>query len=137
MPVLISGKSWQSDFYLFIISRFFLIYCICILFDYRDRQDDKANGVRSLVTFLDERGIRNLFMLSMIVFAGSTIGLLFYQYAVLTILILLVPGIITAALYNYVRKNFSDLLYYFVLDGLMALSALFDACDRDLSIFDG
>ena len=37
---------------------------------------------------------------------------------------LLIPGAITAALYSYARKNFSDLLYYFVLDGLMALSAL-------------
>jgi 4-hydroxybenzoate polyprenyltransferase len=94
------------------------------LFDYRDREDDKANGVRSLITFLDEKGIRTLFILSMILFAGSTIGLLFYQYTALSILILLIPGIITASLYNYARKNFSDLLYYFVLDGLMALSAL-------------
>jgi 4-hydroxybenzoate polyprenyltransferase len=124
LPMIISGKPWQGDFYLFIISRFFLIYAICILFDYRDREDDKANGVRSLITFLDEKGIRTLFILSMILFAGSTIGLLFYQYTALSILILLIPGIITASLYNYARKNFSDLLYYFVLDGLMALSAL-------------
>ena len=80
LPMIISGKPWQGDFYLFIISRFFLIYAICILFDYRDREDDKANGIRSLITFLDEKGIRTLFILSMILFAGSTIGLLFYEY---------------------------------------------------------
>lgn len=124
LPVTISGKQWQSDFYFFIVSRFSLIYAICILFDYRDREDDKAKGVRSLITNLNEKGINHLFILSMILFAGSAIGLLFYHYTVFTILMILIPGIIMSALYDYARKNFSDMLYYFVLDGLMALSAL-------------
>jgi hypothetical protein len=42
LPILISGQSWRADFTIFVISRFFLIYAICILFDYRDREDDKA-----------------------------------------------------------------------------------------------
>jgi 1,4-dihydroxy-2-naphthoate octaprenyltransferase len=101
-----------------------MIYAICILFDYRDREDDKAKGIRSLITYLSEKGIRSLFILSVLVFAISTTCLLFYQYSIFTVSILLLPGVITAALYNYARKNFSDMLYYFVLDGLLALSAL-------------
>jgi 4-hydroxybenzoate polyprenyltransferase len=124
LPVIISGHSWHDDFYFFIVSRFFMIYMICILFDYRDREDDKAKGIRSLITYLSEKGIRNLFVSSFLIFAASTIGLLFYQYSLLTVSFLLIPGIITAALYNYARKIFSDMLYYFVLDGLMALSSL-------------
>lgn len=124
LPVLVSGQPWRTDFTLFIISRFFLIYAICILFDYRDRQDDKAAGVRSLITFLSKKNIFYLFVFSLTVFAIATIWLLQFDYGVLHILILLVPGIITACLYNYASKNFSDMLYYFVLDGLMALSAI-------------
>jgi 4-hydroxybenzoate polyprenyltransferase len=124
LPVLISDGIWKGDFYLFIISRFFMIYAICILFDYRDREDDKAKGIRSLITYLNEVSIRNLFFFSVLVFLVSTLCLLFYHYSLLTVFIILLPGIITAALYNYARKNFSDMFYYFVLDGLMALSAL-------------
>jgi 4-hydroxybenzoate polyprenyltransferase len=124
LPVVITDQSCQPDFYLFACSRFFQIYAICILFDYRDREDDKANGIRSLITYLDEKAISNLFVLSTALFIIFTISLLFYGYAAFTIILLLIPGIITAALYNYARKKFSDILYYFILDGLMALSAL-------------
>ncbi len=123
LPLIISDSIWHDDFYLFIISRFFLIYAICILFDYRDREDDKSKGIRSLITYLDENGIKILFSVSLLLSAASTIWLLFYQYSFLIVILLLIPVIITASLYNYARKNFSDMLYYFLLDGLMALSS--------------
>ena len=124
LPILISGQDWQVQHTLFVISRFFLVYAICILFDYRDRDDDKANGVRSLITYLGERGITALFIFSLAIFFASTLLLLRYDYDIFHIILLLIPGVITGALYNYARRNFSDTLYYFVLDGLMALSAL-------------
>jgi 1,4-dihydroxy-2-naphthoate octaprenyltransferase len=124
LPVIVSDNLWQPDFYLFTASRFFLIYAICILFDYRDRADDKAKGIRSLITYLNETGIRNLFAVSLFLFFVSTGLMLFYDYSLFTIFILLLPGIITASLYNHARKNLSDIFYYFILDGLMALSAL-------------
>jgi len=123
LPVMVHQTAWRGDISLFVISRFFLIYAICILFDRRDRQEDKAKGIRSLITYLNERGIKSLFIFSLAVFAVSTIGLSFYQYSVFIIILLLVPGIITAFLYNYSAKRVSDILYYFSLDGLMALSS--------------
>ncbi len=45
-------------------------------------------------------------------------------YCIKEILLLLIPGIILAFLYPMARRNFSDYLYYFILDGLMMLSAL-------------
>jgi 4-hydroxybenzoate polyprenyltransferase len=124
LPILISGQSWQNDFILFVVSRFFLIYAICILFDYRDRQDDKAAGIRSLITYLNERSIFYVFIASLIVFAIATLLMLKYGYDAIDIAILLLPGIITAGLFNYAKKRSSDILYYFILDGLMALSAI-------------
>lgn len=124
LPIIISGQTWRPAFTLFTFSRFFLIYAICILFDYRDRQDDKAAGIRSLITYLSEKGITFLFIFSLLVFFTCSGLLYLYDYAELSILILLIPGIITACLYKYAKKNFADLFYYFVLDGLMAFSAL-------------
>jgi 4-hydroxybenzoate polyprenyltransferase len=124
LPFVASNGKWTGDVYLFITSRFFLIYPISILFDYRDREEDKVKGIRSLITYLSEKGIRNLFLFSVLIFTVSSVCLLFYHYSQLTVYILLFPGAITALLYNYARKEFSDMLYYFVLDGLMALSSL-------------
>jgi len=124
LPIIISQQAWQDDFILFIISRFFFIYAICILFDYRDRQDDKAAGIRSLITYLNERSIFYLFIISIIIFVITTLCMLPYGYSFIHIGIILLPGIIIAGLYNYARKNFSDIFYYFVLDGLMAFSAM-------------
>lgn len=124
LPVIFSGQPWKTEYTLFVFSRFFLIYAICILFDYRDRADDKAAGIRSLITYLNERGILCLFAFSLLVFAVSTLLLLSFGYDIVSVVFLLIPGIITAALYNRARKDFSDSFYYFVLDGLMAFSAI-------------
>src|SRR5436190_6724339 len=124
LPLAVHNTPWKNDAYLFITGRFFLIYAIFILFDRRDREEDKTKGIRSLITFLDERGIKSLFVFSLAVFAVSTAGLWFYQYNIITVVALLVPGIITALLYTYSWKNTSDILYYFTLDGLMALSSV-------------
>jgi 1,4-dihydroxy-2-naphthoate octaprenyltransferase len=124
LPVAVTETPWRVDIFLFVISRFFLIYAICILFDRRDRAEDKAKGIRSLITYLDEKGIKTLFIFSLLVFGISTACLSFYHYGPLVIFLLLIPGIITAFLYNYSLRNESDVLYYFSLDGLMALSSL-------------
>ncbi len=124
LPILISGSQWNTSYVLFAASRFFQIYAICILFDYRDREDDKADGIRSLITYLDEKGIFYLFTFSIIIF-GICTGLLYgYDYKISDIIILLIPGILTVAVYQYAKRNFFDIFYYFFLDGLMAFSAL-------------
>jgi len=124
LPLIIAGTDWHPSFYWFIAGRFFLIYGICILFDYRDRQDDKTQGIRSLITLLSEKGINRLFWTSMAGFGGCTLALAFYRYPAYYIFLLLVPGMITSAIYRVAKRNFSDDLYYIVLDGLMMFSGL-------------
>ena len=122
LPVVMHMKTINHSELVFVINRFFFIYAICILFDYRDVESDKKDGIKSLITYLNDTGIDILFWSSMIVFMIT----LFFLYGLLpvsTIIVLLVPGIILSLLYYYAKKNFSDHLYYFVLDGLMMLSA--------------
>jgi 4-hydroxybenzoate polyprenyltransferase len=124
LPLLISANAWRPNFTWLALSRFFLIYGICILFDYRDRDDDKANGIRSMITWLNEKGINILFACSVALFIIFTGALYKNGFTLQVALLLLVPGLIVAALYGYAKRNFSDYLYYFVLDGLMMLSGL-------------
>jgi len=124
LPIAIDNHHWNTAALLFCVSRFLLIYAICIIFDYRDRDYDKQAGIRSMITYFNEKGINNLFAFSLAGFAISTLLLYWYELSILTIVLLLIPGGIVAALYKEAKKNFSDYLYYFVLDGLMMFSSL-------------
>ncbi|MEJ7766626.1 MAG: hypothetical protein WKF89_02360, partial [Chitinophagaceae bacterium] len=48
LPIVFAEKEWQAQDKLFCVSRFFLIYSICIIFDYRDRENDRLEGIRSM-----------------------------------------------------------------------------------------
>lgn len=124
LPLGISAQEWQPVFTLFSISRFFLIYAICILFDYRDREHDITLGIRSLVTWLNEKSIDRLFLASIIIFLISSIWLYQYNQSITSVISLLIPGLITSLLYTHSKKSNSDILYYFILDGLMCLSSI-------------
>jgi 4-hydroxybenzoate polyprenyltransferase len=124
LPVAVTGGKMDTAFYLFVIHRFFYIYAICVLFDYRDRTDDKASGVKSLITYLGEKSITVIFMFSLLTGTIAAVLLNRYGYDWTNIFLLILPGLITLSLYSYARRNFSDILYYLVLDGLMALSAI-------------
>ncbi|HEY4205649.1 MAG TPA: hypothetical protein VGM31_02510 [Puia sp.] len=124
LPLVVAGATWSGGAILLVLSRFFLIYAICILFDYRDREDDKKDAIRNLITMLTEKGIDRLFFASLTAFGISTLGLAFFHFPGFYILLLLTPGIITALLFNRAKRDFSDYLYYVVLDGLMMFSGL-------------
>jgi 4-hydroxybenzoate polyprenyltransferase len=124
LPIAIDDQHWGLPATLLCIQRFFLIYAICIIFDYRDRLYDRQQGIRSMITHFSERGVNAIFIVSLLIFAISTAWFCWLQEDWLHFVVLLIPGILTAALYPYAKKNFSDYLFYFVLDGLMMLSAL-------------
>jgi hypothetical protein len=75
-----------------------------------------------LITYLNETGIDMLVWGAMVCFLITLIFLRQY-FSGLVLTALLVPGVLLALLYYPSKKNNSDYLYYFVLDGLMMLSA--------------
>jgi 4-hydroxybenzoate polyprenyltransferase len=122
LPFLIKPGSLQAFHLLYVVNRFFFLYAICIVFDRRDRESDRRAGIKSLITWLDENGVDRLFWLSLL---ASFITCFFLaKWISLTVAIaLLIPGFILGLLYQRSKENRSDYLYYFLLDGLMALSA--------------
>ena len=124
LPILIEGNIATEKAILFCAGQFFFIYAICILFDFRDREYDKAEGIRSMITYFNERGIDILFAISIIVFFALSILLNHAGIQWINIILLLVPAFLVIGSYKYAKRNSSDYLYYFVLDGLMMLSGL-------------
>ncbi|MET0244709.1 MAG: UbiA family prenyltransferase [Flavitalea sp.] len=124
LPILLSHRNWLPADYLFCTSRFLLIYAICILFDYRDRDYDRKEGIKSMVTLLSEKGVTRLYVITLILFAVSTTALALNGLNIFTVILLVIPGVIMVPMYNIARKNFSDYLYYILLDGMMMFSSL-------------
>lgn len=123
LPVFVED-AFSKRAVLFFIGQFFFIYAICILFDFRDREDDKAEGIRSMITYFNETGINILFIISITIFFGLSLWLGQTGIAWTNIALLLIPAFVLIGLYKYAKRNFSDYLYYFILDGLMMLSGL-------------
>lgn len=122
LPLLVSGKSFTAEALYFMLHRFFFMYTLCILFDYRDREEDARQGIRSLITSFDEKGIIALFYFSVI--TGILFATLFSHQTTLTFL-LSMPLLIVAVLFLFIKSSKNDYLYYFVIDGLMCVSFLF------------
>jgi 4-hydroxybenzoate polyprenyltransferase len=122
LPIVVSSISWSSDFIWFILSRFFLMYANCILFDLRDREADIKDGIRSMVTSINQMGIRILFVCSIFLFILFSFMAKNGQNQWYEIAVLLFPGILLAVLYGYFKRHQSDYTYYFLLDGLLILS---------------
>ena len=124
LPILVANVEWTTAHTLFCASRFFLIYAICILFDYRDRESDRMQGVKSMITWMSEKNILLIFLVALALFVISTVVLEKLSFSTFSIILLLIPGGIVLGLYNYARKHFYDYLYYFILDGMMMFSSL-------------
>ncbi|GAB3011446.1 hypothetical protein GCM10027051_12300 [Niabella terrae] len=125
LPLLLLDEAWQSGYTLFFINRFLLIFAICIPFDLRDREFDKAGGVKSLVTLLSPVQIRIVFNACILLNLLATVWL--HQIRPQTLVenfILLIPTALTFLLYRTAIKTKDDYLFYFILDGLMALSPI-------------
>lgn len=123
LPALVAGKFQVEALVFFSLHRFFLIYAICILFDYRDLESDKKEGIRSLITYLNEKNLNRLYYFSLLMAAVSA-GLMGPFSTLPAIITLMVPVMATALVTRKAQHTDSDYLFYFVLDGFMALSAL-------------
>ncbi len=124
LPLFLSDAAWTPGFSIYAAGRFFFIYALSTLFDYRDRADDLEKGVRSMATLLPEKKIQTIFLLFLSVYFLFTLLLFNTGFTFSEILPLFIPGLLLLALAEPSKKNHSDLLYYLVLDGLMALPAL-------------
>ncbi len=116
--LVMSGNEW----YLF-FCRFFFIFILCIIFDKKDVENDKRLGRQSLATFTGDKGLYILVLISFLLYFLS-VYMLGRSYGPVLSFALYVTGIATAVIYLLSWKKRSYLFYYFIVDGMMILSAL-------------
>ncbi len=115
MPFLAQASSLYS------IIIFIYIFQICMLFDYRDREDDGKLRIKNLVTYLKPSAFRVLF-LSVGFLLFFTLYLLHFQdFSVKTLTIFAFSEILLCLQMPYAMRSKSDYYYYFVLDSMMLL----------------
>ena len=124
LPFLIYDVDLTLSNYAFTIARFFFIYAACIIFDYRDKEQDREEGIRSMITYFSERNILILFYISIAL--SILIYFLSYRYGMdgRIAIIQIVPCFILPFLFSRARKDFSDYLYAFGVDGMLVLPAI-------------
>jgi 1,4-dihydroxy-2-naphthoate octaprenyltransferase len=127
LPLQMTKATWSISFCFFLATRFLLIYGICILFDYRDKTEDKRQGIITLVHLLSDWQVQIIFYAILVIFFLGTGWQINYLSAPI-VTILLLPGLLVTALFRTAREKTSDYLFYFVLDGLMMLSGLLLLC---------
>ncbi|WP_346236473.1 hypothetical protein ABDK00_015340 [Niabella insulamsoli] len=125
LPFFIIEQPWKPAYMLFFINRFSLILPICILFDLRDKDHDKSIGVKTFVTLLPNQKIKPFFNIFVVL---NLISILLMHawtpFSLVDNFILLIPTVLTFLLYAHATKTKNDYLFYFILDGLMALSPI-------------
>lgn len=125
LPVIIAHSVFSIPVIFFMVYRFFLIYAICILFDYRDRENDIKNSIRSLITYFSDKGNNRLYYFS-ITAALVAAGLFgYYSSQLINGLLLMLPLLLLLWMFPKVKAIHNDYLYYFALDGLMVISLFF------------
>jgi len=123
LPLLFIKTHWDITEKLYVFSRFFFIYAICILFDYRDKESDKLQGIISLVTQLSQNGIRFMFFSAILISTIST-TIMLNGFSASYNFYFLLPLVILAAIFRFSIHTKSDYWYYFLLDSLMMLTGL-------------
>ncbi|MGE5108393.1 MAG: hypothetical protein ACM3H8_12660, partial [Sphingobacteriales bacterium] len=125
LPIIIAEQPFTTASVYLILHRYFFLYALCILFDIRDREDDIKQGIRSLITFLDEKGVAVLFYLSASLSIIMAVLFAYTRNEFFPGIFLSLPLLLLAILFPFIKTSKNDYLYYFVLDGLMLLSFLF------------
>jgi len=113
----------SADF--FIISRRFLfMLMLCIIFDNRDKDQDKIRGLRSLATDLKQSILRIFIYCIFLLLFISNFFFSNYGFTLPQSIAMQVSTIALLVVYFYSTKKQGYLFYYFFVDGMMLFSAL-------------
>ncbi len=109
---------------LILINRFLFMLMLCTIFDKRDVTVDKIRGLQSLATGISPLLLHCFMGLIFSGYAWSSYVLLNHQVPLPQVTALLLAGCITLLVYTSSLKQKGYFFYYFLVDGLMFLSAL-------------
>ncbi len=124
LPLQILPGEINSSIMILFGARFFFMLMLCLIFDSRDAKIDEIHSLSSLATQLSHRQLSLFFMLTFLCFI--TMGFLFRirNEEVEQVWAFAITGILTWVTYRMSLKPRSYYFYYFLVDGLMLISAI-------------
>lgn len=124
VPLQISIVSMGHTALLIFIGRFLFMLMLCIIFDKRDAAVDKLRGLKSLATEIKPRLLHYLIGVIFIGYIFTCYSMLHTPVSLTRIIALVIAGLVTILVYMSSLKTRGYFFYYFLVDGLMFLSAL-------------
>ena len=125
IPLQIPVFQMSNAAVLLFINRFLFMLMLCIIFDKRDAAVDKIRGLHSLATAIKPGSLHYFMALVLLGYIWATLKMTVYQVNSWHVAALIIAGLITQFIYVLSLQKRGYLFYYFVVDGLMFLSAMF------------
>lgn len=124
LPLHQSFFKYNAISWIMVANRFCFLFVLCIIFDKRDKEVDKAKGVINFATQLSTKSLYNVVMF--VFFAWSITNILAYVYGLFNYQAVAMQAVtvITYLVYLMSSKKRGYFFYYFLVDGLMILSAI-------------
>ncbi len=123
IPVHQSAVVSNVSVVLLFSARFLFMLMLCIIFDSRDIQVDKIHSLRSLATDVSRRTLKMIMAVVFSLYILCGFFLRYYFDEIPQVIAFLIIGIITLLVYRMSLKPQGYFFYYFLVDGLMLLSA--------------
>lgn len=109
---------------LLLAARFFFMLMLCSIFDQRDSKMDKLKGLHSLATDVSDQALRVIMAVSFIGYMAAGIWVRTITGASWQLAGFVITGLLVWWVYRLSLKKQGYNFYYFVVDGLMLVSAL-------------
>ncbi len=135
LPLRLSGGGWSESAALFFVNRFFLILPVCMLFDYRDKTEDRKSGIKNIVAYINDRQLEALYVVMLILFFTASLRLYFLRLNIIELFILILPQLILSLIFAKSKIYKLDYWFYILLDGTMAFSGVLCLINRYIHHF--
>jgi hypothetical protein len=109
---------------LLFLARFCFMLMLCIIFDSRDVTSDRVRSFHSLATDADPRILSVIIAIAFLFYTGIGLMLRSFFSDNRQVVAFMLTGLITLVVYQLSKKERGYYFYYFVVDGLMLISAL-------------
>lgn len=110
-------------FQLIFVRRFLFIFILCLLFDIRDVEIDKKEGINTIPVWAGTYNAYRISYLLLIIFVLLSFAQFLYNKDTWQLIAMLASGAATGITIDFSRKNHSDFVYLACVDGMMLLQA--------------
>lgn len=124
IPLHQAGNVTSAASIWWMIRRFLFMLMLCIMFDNRDITSDKIKGLHSLATDLKPLVMKWLIYVIFFLLFASNFMYTINGISITQSIALQIAATATLIVYIYSKNKQSYFFYYFLVDGLMLLSAL-------------